>query len=306
MSLIAFLGTLETGLIFGLVALGVYLSFRILQFPDLTVDGSFPLGAAVSAVLIVDAGANPYLATLIATIAGAGAGLMTAWLNVRLRILNLLASILTMIALYSINLRIMGRPNIALLGEPTVFAPLDALGIPSYMTVPAVLLGVVIIAKLAVDRFLTSEVGLAMRATGANARMARAQGIHTDFYTLLGMAVSNALVALAGALFAQSQGAADVTMGVGVIVVGLAAVIGGEAVILPRTIFLATLACVAGSILYRLAVALALNAEFIGLKAQDLNLITALLVAAAMVLPSVRAPVKRALKGDRRVFGRFK
>lgn len=306
MSLIAFLGTVETGLIFGLVALGVYLSFRILQFPDLTVDGSFPLGAAVSAVLIVGVGVNPFLATGVACVAGAAAGLMTAWLNVRLRILHLLASILTMIALYSINLRIMGRPNIALLGETTVFSPLDALGISPYVAVPAALFVLVVAAKLAMDWFLNSEVGLAMRATGANARMARAQGINTDFYTLLGMAISNALVALAGALFAQSQGAADVTMGVGVIVVGLAAVIGGEAVILPRTIFLATLACVTGSLLYRLAVALALNAEFIGLKAQDLNLITALLVAAAMVLPSVRAPVKRALKGDKRIVGPLK
>jgi putative ABC transport system permease protein len=306
MSLIALLGTIETGLIFGLVALGVYLSFRILQFPDLTVDGSFPLGAAVSAVLIVGAGVNPFLATLVACAAGAAAGLMTAWLNVRLKILHLLASILTMIALYSINLRIMGRPNIALLGETTVFTPLDALGVSTYVAVPAALFVLVVAAKLAMDWFLNSEVGLAMRATGANARMARAQGINTDFYTLLGMAISNALVALAGALFAQSQGAADVTMGVGVIVVGLAAVIGGEAVILPRTIFLATLACVTGSLLYRLAVALALNAEFIGLKAQDLNLITALLVAAAMVLPSVRAPVKRALKGDKRIVGPLK
>lgn len=302
MSLIAFLGTVETGLIFGLVALGVYLSFRILQFPDLTVDGSFPLGAAVSAVLIVGAGVNPFLATGVACVAGAAAGLMTAWLNVRLKILHLLASILTMIALYSINLRIMGRPNIALLGETTVFSPLDALGISTYVAVPAALFVLVVAAKLAMDWFLNSEIGLAMRATGANARMARAQGINTDFYTLLGMAISNALVAL----FAQSQGAADVTMGVGVIVVGLAAVIGGEAVILPRTIFLATLACVTGSLLYRLAVALALNAEFIGLKAQDLNLITALLVAAAMVLPSVRAPVKRALKGDKRIVGPLK
>ncbi|MDX9862734.1 MAG: ABC transporter permease [Rhodospirillales bacterium] len=306
MSLIALLGTIETGLIFGLVALGVYLSFRILQFPDLTVDGSFPLGAAVSAVLIVGAGINPFLATGIACVAGAAAGLMTAWLNVRLKILHLLASILTMIALYSINLRIMGRPNIALLGETTVFTPLDALGVSTYMAVPAALFVLVVLAKLAMDWFLGSEIGLAMRATGSNPRMARAQGIPTDFYTLLGMAISNALVALAGALFAQSQGAADVTMGVGVIVVGLAAVIGGEAVILPRTIFLATLACVTGSLLYRLAVALALNAEFIGLKAQDLNLITALLVAAAMVLPSVRAPVKRALRGDKRIVGPLK
>ncbi|MBL6946325.1 MAG: ABC transporter permease [Rhodospirillales bacterium] len=305
MSLIAFLGTLETGLIFGLVALGVYLSFRILQFPDLTVDGSFPLGAAVSAILIVN-GINPFSATLIACVAGAGAGLITAWLNVRLKILHLLASILTMIALYSINLRIMGRPNVALLGEVTVFTPLESLGIPTYMAIPAALAVLIVIAKVAMDWFLNSEIGLAMRATGANARMARAQGINTNFYILLGMALSNALVALAGALFAQSQGAADVTMGVGVIVVGLAAVIGGEAVILPRTVFLATLACIAGSLMYRFAVALALNADFIGLKAQDLNLITAVLVAAAMVLPSVRAPVKRALVKDKRVVGPLK
>ena len=305
MSLFALLGTIETGLVFGLVALGVYISFRVLQFPDLTVDGSFPLGAAVSAILIVN-GVNPYLATVVACFAGAGAGLITAWLNVRLNILHLLASILTMIALYSINLRIMGRPNIALLGETTVFSPLDGLGVPTYMTVPAALLVLIIVAKYAMDWFLNSEIGLAMRATGANARMARAQGINTSRYVLLGMALSNALVALAGSLFAQSQGSADVTMGVGVIVVGLAAVIGGEAVILPRTVFLATLACVVGSLLYRVAVALALNADFIGLKAQDLNLLTALLVAAAMVLPSVRAPVKRALRGDKRVVGPLK
>jgi putative tryptophan/tyrosine transport system permease protein len=294
MSLIAFLGAIETGLLFGLVALGVYLSFRVLQFPDLTVDGSFPLGAAVSAVLIVG-GVDPWLATLAACVAGALAGLVTAWLNVRLNILHLLASILTMIALYSINLRIMGRPNIALLGETTVFTPLEALDIPSYVVLPVVLAVLVIVAKLLLDRFLTSEIGLAMRATGSNPRMARAQGIDTNTYILMGMALSNALVALAGSLFAQSQGAADVTMGVGVIVVGLAAVIGGEAVIAPRTVFLATVACLTGSVLYRLAVALALNADFIGLKAQDLNLITAVLVAAAMVLPGVRTPVKRAL-----------
>ena len=159
------------GLIFALVGLGVYLSFRILQFPDLTVDGSFPLGAAVSAVLITT-GWNPYLATACAFVAGAGAGLVTAWLNVRLKILHLLASILTMIALYSINLRIMGRPNVALLGETTVFTPLEGIGISQYVALPLVLAVVVVVAKLLFDFFLNSETGLAMRATGANARMA--------------------------------------------------------------------------------------------------------------------------------------
>jgi len=296
MSQIAFLGAIEVGLLFALVALGVYLSFRVLQFPDLTVDGSFPLGAAVCASLIV-VEVNPYLASLAAALAGACAGMVTAWLNVRLKILHLLASILTMIALYSINLRIMGRPNIALLGETTVFSPLENLDMPTYIALPIALFVLVVVVKLALDWFLNSEVGLAMRATGVNPRMARAQGIHTNRYILGGMALSNALVALAGALFAQSQGAADVTLGVGVIVVGLAAVIGGEAVISTATVFRATLACIIGSILYRLAVAGALNADMLGLKAQDLNLITAVLVTLAMVLPGVRMPFRGKKRG---------
>lgn len=295
MSLIAFLGAIETGLVFALVALGVYLSFRVLQFPDLTVDGSFPLGAAVAAALITS-GLDPFLSTAAAIVAGGAAGLVTAWLNVRLNILHLLASILTMIALFSVNLRIMGRPNTALLGEPTVFTPLDGLGLPTYVVTPIAVGVIVIAAKLLFDRFLASEVGLAMRATGANPGMARSQGVKTGNLILLGMALSNGLVALAGALFAQSQGGADVTMGVGVIVVGLAAVIGGEAVITPRTVVRATLAAIIGSIAYRLAVAAALNADALGLQAQDLNLITAVLVAAAMVLPGVRRPMGRLLK----------
>jgi len=298
MSQIAFLGAIEVGLLFALVALGVYLSFRVLQFPDLTVDGSFPLGAAVCASMIV-AGIDPYSATLAAGVAGAGAGLVTAWLNVKLKILHLLASILTMIALYSVNLRIMGRPNVALLGETTVFTPLEAFDVPSYISFPIALVVLVVVVKLALDWFLNSEIGLAMRATGVNPRMARAQGIHTSRYILGGMALSNALVAVAGALFAQSQGAADVTLGVGVIVVGLAAVIGGEAILNTRTVFRATLACIIGSILYRLAVAGALNADALGLKAQDLNLITAVLVALAMVLPGVRMPFRTQRKGGR-------
>ncbi|HYE01321.1 MAG TPA: ABC transporter permease [Alphaproteobacteria bacterium] len=294
MSLFAFLGAVEVGLIFALVALAVYLSFRVLQFPDLTVDGSFPLGAAVAATLIVT-GVDAYLATLAAFAAGAAAGLVTAWLNVRLKILHLLASILTMIALYSINLRIMGRPNVALLGEQTVFTPFAELPWPGYVTTPLALGAAVVAVMLALNWYLGTGSGLALRATGANPRMARAQGIDTDRATLLGMALSNGLVGLAGALFAQSQGAADVTLGVGVIVVGLAAVIGGEAVIPPKVVWLATLGCLVGSILYRLAVALALNSEFIGLQAQDLNLITAVLVGAALVLPGVQRKFGRAI-----------
>lgn len=287
MSLIAFLGAIESGLLFGLVALGVFLSFRILNFPDLTVDGSLPLGAAVAATLIV-VGWNPYLATLVAMVAGAMAGLVTAWLNVRLRILHLLASILTMIALYSVNLRIMGKPNQPLLGEVTVFTPVENLGLPYYVVSLLVFLVVGVIAKLLIDFFLKTEIGLAMRATGANPRMARAQGINTGAMILLGMAISNALVALAGALFAQVQGGADISMGIGIIVVGLAAVMVGEAVMPARRIVIATLAVIVGSILYRMVVALALNADFIGLQAQDLKIITAVLVVVAMMLPGMR------------------
>ncbi|MFQ5574810.1 MAG: ABC transporter permease [Terriglobia bacterium] len=287
MSLIAFLGAIESGLLFGLVALGVFLSFRILNFPDLTVDGSLPLGAAVAATLIV-VGWNPYLATLVAIAAGAMAGLVTAWLNVRLRILHLLASILTMIALYSVNLRIMGKPNQPLLGEVTVFTPVENLGLPYFVASLLVFLVVGVIAKLLIDFFLKTEIGLAMRATGANPHMARAQGINTGAMILLGMAISNALVALAGALFAQVQGGADISMGIGVIVVGLAAVIVGEAVMPARRIVIATLAVIVGSILYRMVVALALNADFIGLQAQDLKIITAVLVVVAMMLPGMR------------------
>ncbi|WP_372970752.1 ABC transporter permease [Marinobacter sp.] len=290
LSNIAFYGAVETGLIYGLVAFGIYISFRVLDFPDLTVDGSFPLGAAVAAMLIIE-GFNPWLATGAAVIAGMGAGAVTALLNVKLNILNLLASILTMIALYSVNLRIMGRPNVALLSEETVLTPWYNLDL-EYHQVPVVLFTIVVLVGLVLLwRFMKSETGLAMRATGANPRMARAQGIATGAMIVLGVALSNGLVGLAGALFAQSQGAADVTMGVGVIVIGLASLIGGEAVLTPSTVVRALIACVIGAIIYRLAIALALNADFLGLQSQDLNLITAVLVTLAIVLPGVRTSV---------------
>ncbi|MCH8497280.1 MAG: ABC transporter permease [Marinobacter sp.] len=294
LSEIAFWGAVETGLVYGLVAFGIYLSFRILHFPDLTVDGSFPLGAAVAAILILN-GFNPWIATGAAVVAGMAAGAVTAILNVKLNILHLLASILTMIALYSINLRIMGQPNVALLREDTVltFWYERTADLLPYYLVPVVLFFVVtLVVLIFLWRFMQSEAGLAMRATGTNPRMARAQGIATGGMVILGIALSNGLVGLAGALFAQSQGAADVTMGVGVIVIGLASLIGGEAVLSPRTVLRALIACLVGSILYRLAIALALNADFIGLKAQDLNLVTAVLVTLAIVLPGARNSIK--------------
>ncbi|MBV2163314.1 MAG: ABC transporter permease [Comamonas sp.] len=287
MSLFSLLGAVEIGLIFALVALGVYISFRLLRFPDLTVDGSFPLGGAVCAVMIV-AGFNPWIATLGATLAGAAAGLVTGWLNVKLKIMDLLASILMMIGLYSVNLRIMDGPNIPLITEPTLFTQLQPDGMEDYVLRPLVLLVIVVLAKVLLDWFFATERGLAIRATGSNARMARAQGINTGAMVLLGMAISNALVGLAGALFVQTQGGADISMGIGTIVIGLAAVIVGESILPSRRIIWATLAVVLGAIVYRFFIAAALNSDFIGLKAQDLNLVTAVLVTLALVLPQLK------------------
>ena len=284
MSLFSLFGALEIGLIFSLVALGVFISFRLLRFPDLTVDGSFPLGGAVCATLI-SRGWDPYSATAVATATGAVAGLITGWLNVRLKIMDLLASILMMIALYSVNLRIMGKPNVPLISEPTLFTLLQPGALVDYIFRPALLLVIVVVAKLALDWFFATQKGLAIRATGSNPRMARSQGINTGNMIMLGMAISNALVALAGALFAQTQGGADISMGIGTIVIGLAAVIVGESILPSRKLVLATLAVIIGAIVYRFFIALALNIDFIGLQAQDLNLVTALLVVVALVIP---------------------
>lgn len=286
MSFVAFLGAIETGLLYGFLSLGVYLSFRVLKFPDLTVDGSFPLGAAVVATLITQ-GVNPWLATAVAMVAGALAGLCTAILSVQFNILNLLASILTMIALYSVNLRIMGRPNVPLLNQPTLFD-----GLEKILPIWIILLVGLGLTKLAIDFFLTSDLGLAMRATGMNPMMANAQGIYTDWLILLGMAMSNALAALSGALFAQVNGFADVALGVGTVVVGLATVILGEAIFPSRTVSWATLAVILGCLIYRLVIAMALNADFLGLRAQDLNLVTAVIVVMALVLPKVNLVAK--------------
>jgi putative ABC transport system permease protein len=287
MSIYSLWGALEIGLIFGLVALGVLISFRILRFPDLTVDGSFPLGGAVAATLI-SAGFDPFTSTVVATLAGAFAGSITGWLNVKLKIMDLLASILMMIALYSINLRIMGRPNVPLISEPTVFTVLQPEGLSDYIARPLILLVLIVVVKFALDWYFATQTGLAMRATGSNPRMARSQGVATGRAVLAGMAISNALCALAGALFAQSQGGADISMGIGTIVIGLAAVIVGESIMPSRKMLIATLAVIVGAVLYRFFIALALNIDFIGLQAQDLNLVTAVLVTIALVIPLVR------------------
>lgn len=290
MSAFAFFGALEIGLLYGLVALGVYLTFRVLDFPDLSVDGSFPMGAAVAATAIV-AGIDPWVATGMAIAAGAVTGWVTAFLAVRCGILHLLASILTMIAAFSINIRIMGRPNIALLGEETILTPFEALGDP--MLVRPLVVGIlVLVSGWFIVRLLNSDFGLGLRATGVNARMVSAQGGSTSFYTYFGLALSNGFVGFSGALFAQTNSFADVTSGVGTIVVGLAAVILGQTLIPGRKIWVAVTAVIVGSVLYRLAVAFALSSGMFGLQASDLNLVTAVLVAVALIAPKIKGNLK--------------
>ncbi|WP_159738294.1 ABC transporter permease [Vibrio atypicus] len=290
MSAFAFFGALEIGLLYGLVALGVYLTFRVLDFPDLSVDGSFPMGAAVAATAIVS-GINPWVATGMAILAGAATGWVTAFLAVRCGILHLLASILTMIAAFSINIRIMGRPNIALLGEETILTPFEALG-DSMLIRPLIVGLLVLISALFVVRLLNSDFGLGLRATGVNARMVSAQGASTAFYTYFCLALSNGFVGFSGALFAQTNSFADVTSGVGTIVVGLAAVILGQTLIPGKKIWVAVVAVILGSVLYRLAVAFALSSGMFGLQASDLNLVTAVLVAIALIAPKLKGNLK--------------
>ncbi|MBN9413026.1 MAG: ABC transporter permease [Candidatus Paracaedimonas acanthamoebae] len=297
MNELQFLGAIELGLIYGMVALGVYLSFRALDFPDLTADGSFPLGAAIAAILISQ-GYNPWLSTLCAILGGSLAGLFTAWLSVRWKILNLLASILTMLALYSINLRIMKGPNITIMMDvETIFTPFEAFFSAKIAGTILILSILSLVIGTFLWYFLLTTTGLALRATGANPRMAQAQGIKTKGMILLGIAISNGLIALGGALFAQHQGFADVTIGNGTIIMGLAAVIIGEVVFPTRRIWLTLLACIIGTILHRFAIALALNADGLGLQATDLNLVTAGIVMVAMILPRLKKATTNKLIG---------
>lgn len=290
MTIYALYGALEQGFAYGLMVIGVYLTFRILDFPDLTVDGSLPLGAAVSAVAITS-GYSPVLALFIAACAGFLAGAVTGILNTKFKILHLLASILTMISLYSINLRIMGRPNMTLLGQDTVvdwFMEFSGL-LPQYST--PILFGIAcIIVVCVLIWFLHTEKGLAFLATGNNMQMITSQGINTDTVIICGVGLSNALTAMSGAMIAQNQGAADVNMGVGTIIAGLASVIIGETVFGDKTIARALFAALFGSVLYRIAIALALGMEFGGFSftPSDLNLITAILVVFALVMPKLK------------------
>ncbi|MCK6255922.1 ABC transporter permease [Fictibacillus sp. KIGAM418] len=315
----ALFSALESGVIYAIMALGVYLSFRILDFPDLTVDGSFVTGAAISASLIVH-GQNPFIATMAGILAGFIAGCITGILHTKGKINPLLSGILMMIALYSINLRIMDqRSNVPLLGEDTAFTLITSfwqkLGLDSMFNklFTAIGLGdslpktwgiffvmaiVTILIKFAADWFLKTEIGLALRATGDNKRMIRSFSANTDGLTVLGLGLSNALVAFAGALIAQYGGFADVGMGIGMIIIGLASVIIGEALFGTKSIARATLAVVLGAVVYRIIIAFALQIEFF--ETGDLKLITALIVVCSLVLPKLLEARKEQARKMRR------
>lgn len=283
----SFLAAVEQGMIYGLMALGVYVSFRVLSFPDLSVDGTFPLGAAVGATLIVS-GWDPYAALGVAFAAGAVGGAFTAILATKFRIQGLLAGVLTMIMLYSLNLRIMGRPNLPLLGRPSAFRlAAQFWGIPvpwaNLALATAFALGVAVL----LDVLFRTEIGLTLRATGDNPGLVRAYGTNPHESLVAGLALSNGLVALSGALVAQYMGFADVGLGVGTIVAGLAAVIVGEILLRPRSVPWALVAVVMGSCLYRGAILVALRyGSALGFTASDLRLVTALVVLAALVAPA--------------------
>jgi putative ABC transport system permease protein len=270
------------------MAIGVYLTFRVLDVADLSVEGTFPLGAAVAATAL-SADMGIFAAFILATIAGALAGVVTGLLTTKLKIPALLAGILTMIGLYSVNLHVMGKANVSLLRVDTVFTFFtDSLG----MNDDIATLVVGLIAVLAVGFFLYwffgTEIGTSLRATGFNPQMARAQGINTDTMVVLGLLISNALVALTGAFVAQANGFADVGMGVGTIVIGLASVIIGEVLFGSRSFKNCLISVILGSIVYRLVIAIVLQ---MGMPPNDLKLFTAVLVAIALSLPLIRSKI---------------
>jgi putative ABC transport system permease protein len=304
------IGATTIGLILALLAFGVYLSFRIFSFPDITADGSITLGAAVTAALLVHHYA-PWEATLAGFVAGMLAGSITGILHTKFRINELLSGILVMTALYSVNLHVMGKSNVPLMNEPTLttqaetlFATffggkedLDFFGWSVSIRDASTLLGITAIVSLvgtALFLFFRTNLGTAMRATGDNAQMIRALGVSVDFILILGLAISNGLIALAGSLLAQYQGFADVQMGIGMVVWGLASVIIGEALVGTGSIGFVIIGAVMGSVLFRLLVAIALRW---GLNPNDLKLITALFVFIALIAPSMLRKLRSASAG---------
>jgi len=283
MSLLALQGSVELGIIYALMALGVFISFRTLNMPDLTVDSSFTLGAAVSAMLCTMG--HPFLAIPAAIAAGWLSGNVTALLYTKLKIQPLLAGILVMLGLYSINLRVMaGRANIPLINQPTVFNSLQGTSLEAQSTwlLPLMILLVVIILLFL---FLQTRFGLVLRATGDNDQMVRSVGVNTDTTILFGLGLANALVALSGAMIAQYQSFADISMGVGMVIIGLASVIIGEVIFGTSSLLRRLIAVVLGAMLYRLVIAVALH---LGMPPTDLKLVSAFIVTLALASPVIK------------------
>ena len=298
------IGAWTIGLILSLLAIGVYVSFRIFDFPDITADGSITLGASVAAILLVS-GVNPFVATVVAGLAGMVAGAVTGVLYAKFGIHKLLAGILVMTALYSVNLHVMGKSNVPLLAQTTLAtyagtAGTSLLGTDTFLlwgwevtsrdasVLLAALLLTAAVAGL-IYMFFRTNLGTAMRCTGDNDQMIRALGVSDGNMTVLGLAVSNGLIALSGALLAQYQGFADVQMGIGMVVWGLASVIIGEALVHSTQLGITIVGAIMGSVLFRLLVAIALRW---GLNPNDLKLITALFVFAALILPNMLAKLQ--------------
>lgn len=258
--------TIEQSLIFAIMVLGVYISFRILNFPDMTVDGTFPLGAAISAKLLT-LGVNPYLTLLVALISGAAAGAITGLIHVKLKVKDLLAGILVMTALYSINLRVMGKSNIPLFEEDNIF------NTEYSMMITIVVL--ILISKFLLDYLLKTKFGFALKALGDNENLIVSLGLNEEKYKIYGLMIANAFVAFSGAVLAQYQGFADVGMGTGIIVIGLASIIIGDTLFGKRRRFAGTTIVIIGSILYRGVIAVTLS---MGMDASDLKLITSVIV----------------------------
>jgi len=280
------LGTLEQGLIFSIMVLGVYISYKILDFPDLSVDGSFPLGAAVAAVC-VSRGMSPVLALLLAVIAGGMAGFVTGYIHVKWNITNLLAGIIVMTGLYSVNLRVMGKSNIPLFGVDHLFNT----GLPSIV----VILVLLTVVKGSLDYLLKTKFGFALKALGDNETLVVSLGINEKHLKIYGLAISNALVALSGGILAQYQGFADVGMGTGTIVTGLAAIIIGETVFKTGKFMKATTVALLGTLIFKYVVAAALK---MGMRASDLKLVTAVIVVGIMALKEKKKGLKRGVASN--------
>ena len=286
----------EQGFLFAFLGLGVLITFRFFRFPDLTAEGSYPLGGAVAAALILSDW-NPFAATLAAMLAGSAAGIVTALVHTKLKINNIIAGIIVMTALYTVNLRVMGAANLPLLDKPSVFgevvAALNGFGFGlrdnAYTTIPIafVLLGV---ASLGLVWFFRTDLGLAVRATGQNEAMILSLGVDIDKTKMVGLALSNGFIAFSGALVAQNHGFADIGMGIGILVAGAAAVLIGETIFGDRTVGWWVFAAIVGMLIYQFLAAAALR---VGLTANDLKLITAVLLLAALAIPRFRVRIFR-------------